>query len=43
MSKNLCPENNIAFENSQTIDAMPDPDACELNYWMSKALEAMNQ
>lgn len=26
-----------------TVDAMPDPDACELNYWMSKALEAMNQ
>lgn len=26
-----------------TVDTMPDPDACELNYWMSKALEAMNQ
>lgn len=44
MSKNLCPENDISFENSQTIrfDAL-NPDACPLNYWMNEWLKKLGK
>lgn len=44
MSKNLYPENDISFENSQTIQFdTPIPDACPLNYWMNEWLKKLGK